>query len=595
MKKEYHKCMHKDKVLEFLRSGGVPEFGGAGRVLLSTVSGVTATKPALIGFFNDDVAAVDIITTKSFQLVRNMGNPEPIICEPELGTFGNSVGLRNAGMTIALSELKNLRAEKSLEKILNVSLSASNPQDFIQLVDAFAEVADLIELNFSCPHAADGFGASIGCTLEVAESYVREIRKASPNCPVPIFVKLTPNVSNIGEIAASCVKAGADGIVAINTVGPELYLEPNAQKPILNNGLGGKGGKSGVAIFEKAVSAVREIRTAVGAGVPVIGMGGVATGKQVAEMLQAGANVVGVGSALARVRQKNWAEYFSALKNEASEILERGSASETLSETFLAKNFRMRYSEYRVKKIEHEGEVVILELDGEMEFKAGEFVFLWLPEIGEKPFSIALSKPLTFMIKKRGDVTKAIFDLKVGDKIYIRGLYGHSVQLPNVDNAILLAGGTGVAVLPKLAESLRAENIAFKTFVGVAGTCEAGTEVSHKTENSIEDALAKAGEYTRVADNGTVGRVLNVLENELKNSDVSKTAFYIVGPTMFFNKAAEMLAGLGVDEKNIYISLEKMTRCGVGLCGECNCGKKLTCQYGTFVTYDEYKIANTQV
>ncbi|MEL3908576.1 MAG: dihydroorotate dehydrogenase [Treponemataceae bacterium] len=587
--------MRKDEVINFLLSGGVPESEGRLRVLLSTVSGVTATKPVLIRFFNDDVDAVDIITTKSFQLVRNMGNPEPIICESEIGTFGNSVGLRNPGMTIALSELKNLRDKKALDKILNVSLSASNPQDFIQLVEAFSEVADLLELNFSCPHAADGFGSSIGCKLEVAENYVKEIKKALPNCPVPIFVKLTPNVSNIGAIAAACVKAGADGIVAINTVGPELYIEPNAQKPILNNSLGGKGGKSGLAVFEKALSTVREIRAEVGANVPIIGMGGVATGKQVAEMLEAGANVVGVGSALARVRQKNWAKYFSALKREATEILECGSSSEMLSESLLAKTFRMRYTEHCVKKIVYEGDVAILELDGEMDFKAGEFVFLWLPEIGEKPFSIALSKPLTFMVKKRGKVTDAIFNLKVGDKIYLRGLYGDGMQLPATKNAVLLAGGTGVAVLPKLAESLSAENIAFKTFVGVADTCESGFEVSHKAKNSIEKALAKAGEYTRVADNGIVGRVLSVLESEIKNSDLSQMTFYIVGPTKFFNKAAEMLSRLGADEKSIYISLEKMTRCGVGLCGECNCGKKLTCQYGSFVTYDEYKIANIEI
>ena len=581
--------MHKNEVLAFLRSGAVsPTAENISRVLLATVSGAASTKPALIQFFNDDVPAIDIITTKSFQVTKNDGNPEPILCEPEIGTFGNSVGLRNAGMAIALEELKTLRAKKAVNKVLNVSVSASNPQDFIVLVKAFSEVADMIELNFSCPHAASGFGASIGGSLEIAESYVREISAAVPDCPVPIFVKLTPNVSNIGEIAAACVRAGANGIVAINTVGPELYLEPNTQKSILNNKIGGKGGKSGAAVFEKALSAVKEIRAAVGADIPIIGMGGVSTGKQTAEMIAAGANVIGIGSALARVHQKHWAEYFAAIKNEAAAFLQNESSVPLTSETFLVKAPRMRYTEHVIEKIDYDGDVVILELDGEMDYKAGEFVFLWLPDVGEKPFTIALSKPLTFMVKKRGEFTKAIFNLKVGDKIYVRGLYGEGVPLPDVKNAILVAGGTGVAVLPKLAECLCERHIPFKTFVGVSTVCEPGFEVSHEPENAVEAALT-CGEYTRVADNGKIGRVLDILEAAVKNQPPVETAFYLVGPTLFFTTAAEMLTVNGVPETAIFISLEKLTRCGVGLCGECACGKKLTCQYGTFVTYADYK------
>lgn len=586
---QYDTFMHKDDILTFLRSGTSNNPTKQPHVLLATVSGAASTKPSMIRFFNDDVDAIDIITTKSFQININNGNPEPIICEPEIGTYGNSVGLRNPGMLIALEELKTLRAKKSVSKVLNVSLSASNPKDFITLVKAFADVADMLELNFSCPHAASGFGASIGGTLEIAESYVREITAAVPNCPVPIFVKLTPNVPNIGEIAAACVRAGADGIVAINTVGPELYIEPHAQKPILNNKLGGKGGKSGNAIFEKALSAIKSIREAVGTSVPIIGMGGVSTGKQAAEMIQAGADVVGIGSALARVRQKHWQEYLSAVKNEAAELLKGDTSVASDSEKFLSQTPRMQYREHTVTKVEYDGDVVILELDSEMDYQAGEFVFLWLPEVGEKPFTIALSKPLTFMIKQRGNFTKAVFNLKAGDKIYVRGLYGEGVPLTNAKTAILVAGGTGIAVLPKLAEHLCKKNVTIKTFVGISGTCEEGCEVAHNPQNVIEASLAQCGEFTRVIDNGVIARVLSVLENKAQNYSTSETTFYIIGPTQFFNRAAEILITKGFSKDEIYISLEKLTRCGVGLCGECSCGKKLTCQHGTFVSYREYK------
>lgn len=589
-------AMQKDKVLELLRNKSKEE------VLLATVSGVASTKPEMIRYFNDDVPAITMITTKSFQLKENPGNREPIICEPELGTFGNSVGLRNPGMKQALAELKLLREKKQINKLLNVSLSASSPQNFIELIKNFESVADSIELNFSCPHAASGFGASIGCDLNIAEQYVREIKTECANCSVPIFVKLTPNVPHIEAIAKACVEAGADGIVAINTVGPELYLEAHSKKPILNNKLAGKGGKSGLAVFETALNAIQKIRTAIGENVPIIGMGGLANGEQVAKLIQAGATVVGIGSALARVHQRDWPQYFEALKFEAQRILKYAHTEKLIhsvnrsSDSFLSKKPRMSYTEHVIEKIEDAGkDLLILKLSGEINYEAGEFVFLYLPDIGEKPFTVASSKPLSFMIKKRGAFTEACFKLKAGDKIYTRGLYGEGVKFAKTKKAILIAGGSGIAVLPKLAETLTKNGIEVESFVGTSDN-DASETISNKAQNSIEEALVEFGKFTKVADNGKLARVLDVLEHELyskKDSEVKdEVAYYIVGPTPFFTRAAETLKSFGVREKHIFLSLEKLTRCGVGLCGECSCGKKLTCQYGTFVTYNEYLESN---
>ena len=149
-------------------------------VHLSTVSGVASTKPELVRYFDKQQPSIDVITTKSFQVNPNPGNREPVICELTPGSFGNSVGLRNPGLEKSLPPLEKIRKE-GLRALLNVSVSASNIEDFITLIKAFDEIADSIELNFSCPHAAKGFGASIGCDLNVASEYVREIRKALPS------------------------------------------------------------------------------------------------------------------------------------------------------------------------------------------------------------------------------------------------------------------------------------------------------------------------------------------------------------------------------------------------------------------------------
>lgn len=140
----------KTDVIDMIKNAGNSAILGLAEPVLATVSGVLSTKPNLIRYADSELQ-FGLVTTKSFQVLPNTGNREPIICEPELGCFGNSVGLRNPGMQIALTELKKLRASYDINAILNVSLSASSPEDFITLISAFEEVADCVELNFSCP------------------------------------------------------------------------------------------------------------------------------------------------------------------------------------------------------------------------------------------------------------------------------------------------------------------------------------------------------------------------------------------------------------------------------------------------------------
>ena len=226
------------------------------KVYLSSVSGVATTKTELISWFDKNVPDLDIFTTKSFQVRPNPGNREPVICETKSGDFGNSVGLRNLGMDKTLPELIELR-KNGFDKWLNVSLSADNPDDFITLVKAFDSVADSVELNFSCPHAKKGFGASIGVDIDIASEYVEKIHNATKDRNSLLFIKLTPNVNNIGEIAKRVIEMGADGITAINTVGPDLHIDSTSGTPILQNAIGGKGGKSGRWVYHRAIECIK--------------------------------------------------------------------------------------------------------------------------------------------------------------------------------------------------------------------------------------------------------------------------------------------------------------------------------------------------
>ncbi|MBR1938889.1 MAG: dihydroorotate dehydrogenase [Spirochaetales bacterium] len=546
-------------------------------VHLSTVSGVASTKPEMVSYFDKKVKAIEVITTKSYQVNPWPGNREPVICETESGVFGNSVGLRNPGMEYVLPRLREIK--KKMRCILNVSVSGNRPEDFITLVKNFDEVADSIELNFSCPHAAAGFGAAIGSDINIATEYVEKIRKACPDQKSALIIKLTPNVDNIGEIAKSVIDAGADGIAAINTVTPIVHKQKGIDEPILNNKLGGKGGQSGKNVHSRAIECIKEIRRAIGSEPIIYGMGGVFSGYDAASLVDAGADVVGCGSVLGKVTQKYWPEFLCCIKDEATATLQ-GKKVELRSQDFIRTYNEMLYTRHTVTKAYcHTKDILLLELDGTLDCHAGEFAFLWLPGKGEKPFSVAHNQPLTFLIRSRGEFTKALFDLKEGDTIYTRGLYGKPLEHVRKDNCLLIAGGSGVAVLPSVLRMIEKDGSKVEILVGTTA------EVNGCDGKPLfADYFNGRGNYTVVADNGKPGRILDSIPEKLNDS--STTAAYLVGPEKFMAIAADRLLSLGMKKEDIYLSMERSTLCGIGLCGECVCGDRLTCQWGTFQRYD---------
>ena len=537
----------------------------SGRIVTATVSGVLTTKEEMIRLFDEHVPSVDIITTKSFQVVPTPGNREPVICSPAPGDFGNSVGLRNPGMEEALEELKRLRG-RGLRAFLNVSLAADSPENFITLVKAFDPLADLLELNFSCPHAAAGFGASIGSDKATAAEYVRRIQEAYPERKSPLIIKLTPNADDIAGIAKAVIEAGADGIAAINTVGPKLYIEPHSGAPILNNKLGGKGGASGEWVKDDAIRCIKAIRNAIGDDPIILGMGGVSSYDDARRMIEAGADSVGVGSALSRVMPSDYENFFHAIKTggDTSPYLSSGNAMEYTPHKVLTKEM-------------HGDDVMVITVSGEVGCNPGEFVFIWVPGMGEKPFSVAVNMPLTFLIKKRGIFTSAFFGIEPGDTIYTRGLYGRPMVYEKTERALLIGGGTGAAVLPLIAEKLSADGTRMDIRVGV---------VRKEGKDPLEDVLSSYGSYLSVPDDGKPGRVLDsIVPSDLAGD----TALYVVGPGKMMEKAAEKAEAMGFPADRIYLSMEKNTMCGIGMCGECVCGGHLPCKEGTFFTWKTLK------
>ena len=242
------------------------------------------------GYEFAELYAINILGTVSFKGTTKdprFGNPTPRIAECREGMI-NAVGLQNPGVDKVISEeLPRLR--KCFSKKVMANVSGFSVEDYAYTCEKLDKIDDIgwLEVNVSCPNVHGG-GMSFGTSPEAAAEVTRAVKAVTKK---PVFIKLSPNVTDIVAIAKACEEAGADGISLINTLlGMRINL--NTKRPIIANKMGGF---SGPAIFPVAVRMVYQVAHAV--KIPVIGMGGVSTAEDVIELMLAGATAVEVGAA----------------------------------------------------------------------------------------------------------------------------------------------------------------------------------------------------------------------------------------------------------------------------------------------------------
>lgn len=225
------------------------------------------------------------VVTKSFGLEPNKGYPNPTTVEVEGGII-NAIGLSNPGVERFKEELKKL--DGNVPQI--ASIYGSTPEDFSQIASKVHNLVDALELNVSCPHAMEGCGASIGQDPNLTTQIVKAVKKTVKS---PVLVKLTPNVTDIVEIARAAEIGGADALTLINSLGPGMRIGLETANPVLSNRFGGM---SGPAIKPVALRCVYQVSQEV--ELPVMGVGGIMDYKDVVEFLYAGASCVQVGTAV---------------------------------------------------------------------------------------------------------------------------------------------------------------------------------------------------------------------------------------------------------------------------------------------------------
>jgi dihydroorotate dehydrogenase (NAD+) catalytic subunit len=229
-------------------------------------------------------AGAGAVTTKSIGPKPRKGYKNPSIIEIYPGTFMNSVGLGNPGIMEFVSEIREI---KKYNIPLIVSVFGSTNEEYLDVaIKSENAGADAIEINISCPHAEV---SSIGIDKDLTYEIVKFLKK---RLTVPLFVKLTPNVTNISEIALAAEKGGADGVVAINTLSA-LKIDVNTKRSLLSHGSGGLSGK---VIHPIAVKKVYDLYKTL--KIPIIGCGGVDSWQDVVEFFLAGASAVQIGTAL---------------------------------------------------------------------------------------------------------------------------------------------------------------------------------------------------------------------------------------------------------------------------------------------------------
>ncbi len=233
-----------------------------------------------------DLSEYGGFSAKGLTRYERAGNPPPRIAETPSGIL-NSVGLQNPGVEAFRDEIMPKLSKIDTKVIAN--MSGNTIEEYCEMAEILSETdAAIIEMNISCPNVKKG-GLAFGTDPKTVEQLTSEVKKHSK---IPLVVKLSPNVTSITDIARAAECGGADGVSLINTL-LGMVIDVDTKRPILKNNMGGL---SGPAVRPVAVRMVHQVKNAV--TIPIIGMGGVMSGRDVIEFMIAGASLVALGTGL---------------------------------------------------------------------------------------------------------------------------------------------------------------------------------------------------------------------------------------------------------------------------------------------------------
>ncbi len=527
------------------------------RSLLGLPSGIIGTKAPTIELLANTNPWLGFITTKSISALPKQGHKPPIFAQYKPHSGINAVGLDNPGAEEFAEQLSKIKLPQDF--FLLGSIFGATPEEFFAAAMPLLPFVDGFELNFSCSHSK-GFGLQIGQDLDLA---IRIIEVIVP-LGKPVFIKMSPKM-DIGETVRRTRGMRIAGYTVINTFGPEPFMIDG--HPVLTNKMGSLSGK---AITEIALDCIRQARRST--KLPIIGCGGISTGQDVRKALQAGANSCAIGTGLIGMSTARMIEYGPALMADIKKGTER--AERILEDISNTVCLSMAYRKFTVaEKQTLADDLFLLRFNQVLsaERGQGQFVFVWIPGKGERPFSALTISPLSLLISVRGECTRIMSQLKAGDSVYVRGPHG---TVPKVSGKILLVGGgTGVAGL-----YLFAKEYGLKT-VAVLGA----KDKAHLFDAPFKEHCKSVHSLTETEDTaGNRGLVTDYLEAVLRRE---RPDFCLNCGPMEMVKKAIQIEEKYVAENQILSSIDSYTACGVGICDQCaTLSGFRPCVDGTFLT-----------
>lgn len=563
-----------------------------------TVAGVVSTLPETV-LRLARTGAFGFITTKSTGPKRP-GNQEPIIGVPSPGSLQNAVGLSNAGVDEYSEEMKPVFAELAqleFPPVIDISIfeDYTTVERWVYTAKKMVDAATssgfkriIIEPNFSCPHSK-GYGTDVKAScaagviddFEIRTKIVEEVKNA---VKVPVFPKFGPwDTQVVKDLTVGLDNCGASGFVASNT---DLIYWPDPYDgyPIITNGMGGS---SGNMLLGKSILTCKTI--AENTKKPLIAMGGIHSIWEVAQYKRVcGDKIIGygIGTGTAGMNTPVLTEFFNRMD------FDYKNKTDTASKLLDTRKL-MDYEPFVITKTESHGEktktfcLEPLRKGLILGANVGQFYFVgtyrntqekgWVFE--EKPFSVAGTDPLKFVIKDRGLLTHELLKLKEEDRVKIKGIknkkrfeaYGNGLPEPV---SYLIAGGTGVAPINFAAEWIHPKSTIFYG----AETEKELVLLDELKKNSKELVIATMdGSYK----DGYTGTVVDVL----KQYKIPKYAnVFVCGPELMMKEAIEVLHKKGLNLDNIYCSIERQCECGIGICGKCGFDGDRICVDGPIYT-----------
>jgi dihydroorotate dehydrogenase (NAD+) catalytic subunit len=493
-------------------------------------SGVIATNADTARYMISKILQLGFFFGKSTTIEPKLGNPEDLFLLADSGSGWNAVGFSNPGLEETVKEFYELKSCIGNDIALIPQIGESDEEKFAYCASKLDKIADAIELNVSCPHAVEG-GIKVSYPDKVYQ-IVKAVRKATNK---PLILKINAQ-SDFMKLVGRGIEAGISAVSGINTLGsycPELSNE--------------YGGLSGPGVFETTINTFRLLSNY---KIPFIAMGGISGASEMTRLERIiPGSFYAIGTSLAEMDSDEIKKFFHHLEKD----LNNGT---NYSKSLASYKQAKQYKPFIVKDvIEYSDTLRLIRFYEHLNADIGQFVFLKADNRHSKPFSVANDiGGLELVVRKVGETTSKILELKKNNIVRIRGPYGKKINLP-AESITFVGAGCGIAPIHHAASHHSGK----KTFVIGA---------KNKNELVYLDKLRKKGEVIVSTDDGSEGyhsNVADLLEKYLRDNNAN--IFFNCGPEIAMKKVHD------IEKKysdRIYNLVERMTSCGVGICGKCS-------------------------